>query len=184
MAKSKRDDLRFVFSAVVIALILMAIMHAFAPYLQEKQMQSEGQEAVRLVPLTADELQAMLSDGNPRMLVVYASWCGVCRTFLPDIVRLQREGRLDFLTPVFLSIDDVEPRLRIYLSKNGLAGSFTPYVLQGRRAAFSHALKETGARFQSRIPYVAFFRDGKMETDLEGAVSREEFLRLAESVKP
>lgn len=184
----RERDVRFLFNTVALALILMAIMHAFAPYLEEAQLRAEDKPPLfNTVPVTAQQMPSLMRNASakPTMLVMYASWCVVCRKLLPDLIAMKQDRRLDFLNTVFVSVDDVPPRLRKYLTRNNYDGNFTPYIMSnGDHRDISTTMASSGIRYQGKIPYVAFLdRNGRMVSDFVGYFPPQDVLAHASKVK-
>jgi thiol-disulfide isomerase/thioredoxin len=182
----RERDMRFLIQAIAVSFLLMALMQAFAPYLEEAQLRAEDKlPDIQTVPITAERLPGLVMNGKPTMLVVYASWCSVCRSLLPEIIALQNQRRLDFMNRLFVSIDDVPPHLRTYLARQGYGGAFTPYIMQyGDHRRIMDVLGKNGVRYEGKIPYVAFFnRQGNVVAHFAGLVTPDQFMALAEKAK-
>lgn len=123
--------------------------------------------------------------GKPVMLVVYASWCLPCRHTMPGLVQLIKLHKLDFVQPLFLSIDSEPEALASYLLHNDYYTSFEPYLIpMGEQRELAPALAPTGSRYSGKIPYVSFYnRQGKMVSDVLGEADQDTLLRAAAKVK-
>jgi len=164
--KTKKSSLQFIFNAVIIALVLMAIMHAFAPYMgltQDKLRHAQHvREQIRLIAPDEVEKRLKSPDGKPTVLVVYASWCKYCRQVMPQIVAVAERERqnVHFL---FLSRDREGLAFATYLVRNGFDLHVAPYVVDGPDAqALQDMLESRGVPYQGGIPFIAVFTpDGR-----------------------
>lgn len=178
----KKGDFKFVFNAFIVALVLMAIMHAFAPYVGLSKAKLADIESVRsaTAAIGPQELEKQLAAENskPTLLIVYASWCKYCRQTMPAIAEMMRSGELDMVNTVFLSRDRSNDDLALYLVRSGLNGLFTP--LREDRAESEHLislLQGKGARYDGGIPYMAFFdAKGRFLMDMGGVTDRNRLL--------
>lgn len=182
---------RFLFNAVGISLVIMAIILEFAPYIEVgdnpklEEIKAVEQTVQKVYPKKVSSLVAS-GEGKPVMLVLYASWCSYCGKLMPRILEAMQEHQLDHVKPIFVSMDS-QPRIfSKYLVRTQYYKSFQPIMLQ---ELFYNNLPEvmstTGSRFSGAIPYVGFFNSkGKMVAEIIGLVDKQEFLRVAQSVKP
>lgn len=159
--KTKKSGVQFIFNAFLIALVLMAIMHAFAPYMglsQDKLRQAKHvREQIRLMEPSEAVARLKSADGKPTVLVVYASWCKYCRQVMPEIVAVAESERQNahFL---FLSRDREGLEFATYLVRHGFDLHIAPYVLDGPDAQdFQDMLQARGIPYQGAIPFIAVF---------------------------
>jgi TonB family protein len=79
------------------------------------------------------------------LLTVWTSWCGVCRTQMPEMVKLQKELGPKGLAVVAVSADDDATAPRAYLKKlEGTAGPVTFKVLHDRARRVADGLNVRG----------------------------------------
>ena len=188
-AKLLRKDGFFLFNALGISLIITAIILEFAPYMEINNPQIEEIKAVEktLHKVYPKKVASLLSsgEGKPVMVVFYASWCSYCGRLLPRILSLMADHQLDNVRPIFLSMDSQPRVFSKYLVKTQYYKAFEPLMLQ---EVFYNNLPEimasTGSTFNGAIPYVGFFNSkGKMVAEISGLVDKQNFLKVAQSVK-
>lgn len=176
MLKKYHRDLRFAFNALLLALVIMAVLQAVAPFLKSPDPRQQEIDAYRqrIVPLPASDVAYMLTprDGKPVLLVLYASWCSYCRQTMPGVVDLLKNGRLDKVSPLFISLDYRAGDMASYLVHSGFTG-FTPYLLG--RGDMKEVLNQAGSGYRGQIPYIALF-------DQEGHRTREFFGSVNQAV--
>ena len=111
------------------------------------------------------------------MLMTYASWCGVCRASMPDVMEVLRETTADKrpYNVLMLSLDRKAEDMSRYLLKAGFTQDFTPYIFRPTGLhPLGDYLKKPGANFDSRIPYFAFFNaQGKLVHEVTGGMNKE-----------
>lgn len=189
MAKPWDKDLWFVMKSLVLALFIMFILKLAAPHIvppdpKDAEIASFARD---LKPLMAREVVDRLrrSDGKPTMLFVYASWCGACRSFMPDVVEVMEEGGLDHVETMFLSIDRKTGNLSRYLVRSGNYTRFTPYVVEPLSSVYlEDVLGVTGSSYNGTIPYIGFFdASGAVVAQSIGGVGTDRLLAMAGRVK-
>jgi thiol-disulfide isomerase/thioredoxin len=151
--------------------------------IETPQTQEFNKSIEFLTPLQIGE--ALQAKQKPTMLVVYASWCGYCKRMLPGVVELIRAGQLDFLAPVFVSLDTDARALSSYLVPRDFHKIMTPYVLKDHDIdGFEAFMKPSGSKFDGGIPYIAFFDPhGKLVEEFAGVVNKGELLNAAIKLK-
>jgi len=171
MEKKKPDSVKFVIYAVVWALLILALMHAYQPVIapdpREPEMQALMQNTVTLPP---EELrQRFATSEKPTFLFVYASWCGYCQQVLPHLLKLQDTGALAHVNPLFLSLDGDKRKLAKYLVHTEYADRFTPYIIpEWSGYAVKESLANLGGGFTGAIPYIALFDKEKLVAEISG----------------
>ena len=172
--------------AVVCALLVMALLHAFKPYYSDAPAADQtaiDALALKATTLSAQEVvQKITNSKQPTMLVVYASWCSYCRKAMPHIYELWQEKKLDHAQLLLVSVDSNLGTLAEYLLASGLDGMIAaPLVLeQNNSMLLSSVLQPMGARYSGGIPYIGFFTaDGTYVSDILGAGSKE---RIADAL--
>lgn len=183
-------DVQFVLNAFGIALLVLALMFAFLPYMEGgSEQDSKAYRAmdarIVVVPLEQVERFVRPKQGKPVMLVLYASWCPYCHVEIPTILEMMAEHSLDHLSPVFLSLDKQPRQLSKYLIRNGFDSVIDPYMVEDTLfGSLSDSLQVTGSRFKGAIPYVAFFdNDGKIVAELFGLVDKQMLLSVVNKLK-
>lgn len=176
----KQRDIRFVLHAVVWSALIMAALHAvnfmFVPL---DPVEAAIREQVReLKPIRASELRPLLKQPDkPTMLVIYASWCGICHQVMPQLSQLHGEGAFSGVDPVFLSIDRNFRDLGKYLVESGHTSMIaSPYVFKYSSVnMLNQVLTPLGSSFRGHIPYIAFFDpSGKAVAEFSGMVNKEQ----------
>ncbi|MGE3714795.1 MAG: TlpA family protein disulfide reductase [Alphaproteobacteria bacterium] len=158
----KRPDIWFVWNAVALALLALAVLHTIEPYIQpddpNKPKAMDYAAGIRLVE--ASEVPQLLKSDKPTLLVVYASWCDTCRKKMPHIVQLVRDGRLDHVNTVFLSLDKSAMQLAQYLLRTDIYRDIgTPYLHDQNLfdSGLVATMKTTGSQFKGAIPFTELF---------------------------
>jgi thiol-disulfide isomerase/thioredoxin len=180
-------DVSFVLKAVVYALLILAVLHAFKPVLAPDPRADEVKDfAYQITSMHAGDVIEKLQhvDGKPSMLVVYASWCGYCRRMMPDIVALMREQQFNHIHPVFLSVDKHFSELSSYLVHNDYHKLVTPYIIgDDETKHLATLLQSAGSGFDGNIPYLGIFDEhGRLVAEIEGVADKEGILRLLSRV--
>lgn len=188
MKQPTSRDFQFLFNAIVYGLLALAILQAYGPYFFPDPKAEDIKAFNRkIIPIHPAEIPPLLqrTDGKPTMLVIYASWCTWCRKTMPEIVALVRKHRLDYLSPLFISVDERSDQLASYLVHQDYAGGFTPYRVQSALAdGLPHALQRMGSQFEGGIPYIAFFdAQGKPVAEFLGMVDKDTLLKTAQQFK-
>lgn len=186
MAKKERSVFRIFFNIAMVALMIGAMVQAFAPYVGESGQEVKG-ENEQLITIKPEEVapMALNAGGKPVMLVVYASWCPYCREVMPGVAELIREHKLDRLKLIFLSVDTRQRALAAYLVAHNYQGLFTPYVIAPNLAGnLPEALRPTGSQFDGRIPFIGFYdSSGKPVARFPGMMDKNALLAAVEQLK-
>jgi len=184
--KPKKTDIDFVMRTFVYALLILAIMHAFRPYMSDSEAYTREQVedlARQTKGMTADDVGTYLSTSQrPTMLVIYASWCGYCKKIMPGIYSLWSDRKINGDQMLLLSRDTSVLPLSKYLLETGfdkMVGS--PIVVKGgSKSSLPAVLQKYGSSFDGGIPYIGFFAPGgTMTHELVGYASSGE---IAEAV--
>lgn len=184
-----RRNWAFMFNSLGFSIIVLAIFFEYSPYMD---VNNPRMEEIRVVEKTIKRvipkhvLRMLVSDdGRPVMAVFYASWCSFCATEMPVILETLEEHKLDWVKPVFISMDS-QPRVYSkYLVSTQYYKKFPPVMLQ---EIFYNNLAEvmstTGSSFNGAIPYIGFFDSrGKMVAEIFGLVDKQGLIKVAEAVK-
>ncbi len=191
MQKKYDKDLRFVFKAFVCAFVIMLVLHVVNFFIAVPDPKATEIKTVMhaVQPIRGSDVRGRLVDpsGKPVIVVVYASWCGICHRVLPELAKLSREGKLDGFQPIFLSVDHQFDSLAKYLVESGLRDVIhPPYVV--KQSAFNTlegALASAGVQYNRALPYMLFLdREGKAVAEITGATNRATLLKALEIAKP
>ena len=185
MNNKKPDDIKFLINTFSISVIIVAILVAFQPYLENEPRLEEVKQVERsLVTVKTEDLTRMVLSGGdkPVMFIGYASWCYYCRQVMPVVADMIRNHKLDNVKPVFVSLDEQPRKLSTYLVRNDYNKIFTPYVIdRGFLGGIKATMQSTGSSFTGTIPYIGFFdRDGKIRAESIGIVGERQILTMAE----
>lgn len=190
------SPVQFILKAFIVAAVVMWGLTTFVrPVAEENLEQSIPQAkvlefAASILPLSGEDTLARVEQAakakKPVMIVVYASWCSVCRAIMPEIIDVLREhdAKQRPYELIMLSLDRKSDDLSRYLIKNGLENDFMPYI---HRAVGSKILPDylarAGMKFDSRIPYFAFFgKDGKLAREVTGGMDKQQLREALKSV--
>lgn len=190
------SPVQFILKVFIVAAVVMWVLATFVQPVAEKHLeqtvpQSQVLEfAARIVPLSGEDTLARIAQAakakKPVMIVAYASWCGVCRTVMPELVEVLREydAQQRPYELIMLSLDRKADDLSRYLIMHGFESDFIPYI---HRAVGSRILPEylagAGMRFDSRIPYFAFIgKDGKLIREVTGGMDKQQLREALKSV--
>ena len=188
MQNNRPDDVKFLINAFSLAIIVVAILVTFQPYLENEPRIEEVRQVEQhfITPDIAELAQLTKSDGKkPVMLVAFASWCYYCRQVMPEIVGMMRNHEIDGITPVFISLDDEPRKLSRYLVHNEYNKSFNPYVIgRGHSGEITNVMQPSGSSFSGVIPYIGFFdKNGKISAQSIGVVDRQTLSLMVSKVK-
>jgi len=169
------------FNALILLVLAVAIYLSFKPYIETSEFRLDEVREMdsKISPVSAENVVEMLrGNDRPVMLVVYASWCPICRQLMPEVTGLMQEGRLERVIPVFLSVDAQPRELGKYLVYQDYHRLFAPYIIeQTLLNRLPAALQATGSHFNGGIPYVGFFdSEGKMLSEYSGLMTKETLL--------
>lgn len=140
-----------------------------------------------IISLSATEIAKKLENNNGKatLMVFYASWCSYCKQLIPDILSLQKEGKLDNVELFFLSVDKDKTELAGYLLKHSYDNFFTPYILErnGEEALESMLMKK-GHLYSGGLPYTVIFDNkGNVSSAIRGLTSKKNILDKVAQVK-
>ena len=167
---------------VVFSLMVMALLHAFTPYLSDSKAAVSRVEIEDLARqtqmMTPDEVVLQLKQASrPTMLVVYASWCHYCRQLMPSIYQLWNEKKIAGDQMLLVSLDEQFNELATYLLENRFNRMLgVPIMIKAdNKSALRIALNPLGASFSGGIPYIGFFgKGGQMIDEIHGAVEKND----------
>jgi len=189
LEKISPKDIQFVFNAIIISLVVMALLFTFKPYMGNDPLLAEIKQMDKsIITVSPRDLDRIVqsSTGKPVMLFMYASWCGYCKQVMPMLVQMVHNHELDQIEPVFLSVDEQPRSLSKYLVYKGYSNAFTPYRLD-RDFSFrgmSSFVMESGSHYQGSIPYIGFFnREGKLISDASGVVEEQDVLGVVKRIQ-
>lgn len=172
-------DINFALNALLLALVIMAVIHAIAPIAfpppdRSKEVQAYLKE---VTPIRPRDLEHMLhtKDGKPSMMVVYATWCSYCRKLLPEAISLLDSKEMQGVQPIFLALDEKPEDVSKYIINHQYEGRYKPYIIkQGTTQELLGVMSVTNSNFAGHIPYVGFFgSDGKLVAETFGMVDKE-----------
>lgn len=178
----KPSDIEFLMRAVVFSLMVMALLHAFTPYISDSKAavsRAEVEDLARQTRLmTPEEVITYLQQSTrPTMVVVYASWCRYCKELMPHIQELWSEGKIPGDQMLLISLDEHLDKLSTYLLENRFKEMLgVPIVINSPdKSDLAKALKPLGSSFTGGIPYIGFFgANAKVLEEIHGAVGKSE----------
>lgn len=137
--------------------------------------------AKQLPVLSVSQIVEKLESGHnkPTLMVIYASWCGVCKKVLPRIYALKKEGSLENINLLFISVDEDKEALSRYVMQHNYTWLFEPYVIEkGGAHNLMNMLALRGLDFKLAVPYLAMFdSEGKAITTIRhGGGATKSFL--------
>lgn len=186
--KKKKSGGWFVLNTIAIALLVMAAMHEFAPYFRKTYPNTPQvmEYAATIQTVAPNQVVDLLAsdNGKPSLMVVYASWCGTCRLKMPGIIDMMRDGSLDHVNVVFISMDRELMKLSAYLVGTGFYKEVTPYFFRGYLGGpgLSDVLKSKGSSFVGSIPFMELYSpEGKALTFIPHFASKEAILKATKT---
>lgn len=183
-----KKDVVFVFRALVYALLLLALIHTFAPKGPSAQFEVNALEVEALSTkaniISAESIEPLIKQAKtPTVVMVYASWCGYCKKIMPSIIEQQQTKRSQPVTFVFISVDRKLSDLSEYIIGHGYQKNITPlYVAKDNPEP---ALQAMGATFTGAIPYIGFFDNtGTLQKEYSGMASVSEIKEAIAAIMP
>lgn len=178
----KPSDVDFLMRTAVFALMVLALLHAFQPYLSDSEAANPRQIATTargMKSITATDIAKQIAESRkPTMLVVYASWCSYCKQLMPSIHEIWKENKLGAFQLLFISVDEQNYQLASYIMGNDFTTMIgTPPLVYSKDDALKIAdvLSPLGATYKGGIPYIGFFAPGgKIIGELQGLVDKDE----------
>lgn len=177
----KKTDIDFLMRTLIYALLFLAIIHAFRPYLSDSEAQLTPQNVEELARQTKsmapeDVASYLQTSARPTMLVVYASWCAYCKKMMPQIYSLWQDRKINGDQMLVVSRDSSVYSLSKYLLSSDLNKMLgTPIILKNGAASLTAALRPLGSGFDGGIPYIGFFdAGGKLEDEIMGYTSKSD----------
>ncbi len=178
----KPTDIEFLMRVIVFSLMLLALLHAFKPYLTDSTAavsRAEMEDLARQANvMTPEEVVSYLKQSTrPTMLVVYASWCQYCKRLMPSVYELWSEGKIPGDQMLVVSLDENVTDLATYILENHFNKMLgVPITIKmDNKSALRTALKPLRASFSGGIPYIGFFgKGGRVLDEIRGAVEKNE----------
>jgi len=135
-----------------------------------------------VIPVTAAEFRRVITAARAKAVLVnvWATWCGPCREELPDLVRLERDGRAAGLKVLLVSADSESdlPQVKRFLAQHGVC--FPTYFKAQKDMEFINGLDP---RWSGALPATFIFdNQGKLVNRLEGKATYAEFVALIQPV--
>lgn len=187
----KPGDTQFMFRAIIISLLVMAILHAYTPYITDTKA-AVSREQVEAYAAQAKFIEPEAVSGflkqseKPSMVFIYASWCTYCRSMMPIIHELWQRGDIDGSRLLLLSLDTSATDLSNYLLENRYAEmAGVPLMVRARQKdALKATLAGFGSGFTGGIPYTGIFAPGGMlRREVQGAVSKDSVIDQLQYLK-
>jgi len=186
----KKTDIDFLMRTIVYALILVAILHAFKPYLSDSKagLTSENVEelARQTKSMTPEDVASYLQNSQrPTMLVVYASWCGYCKKLMPHIYSLWQDRKINGDQMLVVSRDSSLISLSKYLLTSDMTRMLgNPIVMKAGSTSFGAALHPLGSGYDGGIHYIGIFAPGgRLKYEIMGYTSIRELENALEHLK-
>lgn len=185
--EKKRDDIKFLFNALALGLVVIAIIVVFHPYMvDDPRLEEVKQVEGKFLTIKPEDMPKLVqaSGDKPVIMMLYATWCYYCRQLMPVIIQLMRDRELDGFTPIFISMDTEPRKLSRYLVHRDFYHYFRPYVLEMRPFnRYEGYMRPMGSSFTGTIPYVAFFKNGRMVVEVNKVVGRDYMLAMIARAK-
>jgi thiol-disulfide isomerase/thioredoxin len=186
MVKKKPDNVKFLIHAVLWTFLISALIQAYVPLLLPKIPEETMQTVInRMAELSPQAVTEKLTVAEkPVLLFVYASWCSYCREALPELLKIQEEGKMKGVEPIFLSIDEDRRKLAAYLIRSHYTERFTSYVMAPDQKGWPliRALEGLSSHYNGGLPYIALFRNGKPDFELSGGPDETDLQNLLHRV--
>lgn len=137
------------------------------------------EHGIRTIPVSEIIAKTELKDGKKTLMVIYTSWCGYCKTLIPNIFSLKKEGKLENTNLVFISIDKDKFELAKYLLEHDYDKFFTPYIVEKDAPdALENLILSKGHYYDGGIPYTIIFNDeGKILSTTRGTMDKEQLFK-------
>jgi len=171
----KKTDIDFIMRSFVYALLILALLNAFQPYMADSKAEMTNAQVESLTrqtkSITAEEVTTYLeTSGRPTMVVIYASWCGYCKKVMPGIYSLWKDRKINGDQMLLISRDSSAFSLSKYILSSGFGSMMgSPVILKTSKTSLSLALRPFGSSFDGGIPYIGFFAPGgQMSSEIMG----------------
>ena len=143
----------------------------------QKGQKAAGAAGPSVTRIDVEGLKALLkTDGKPRLINFWATWCDPCREEFPELVKIDAEykGKIDFITVSLDDVGDIGTAVPKFLLQ--MKATMPAYLLNAsdEDAAIS-AIAKISSEFQGNLPFtillkpngeLAYSRAGKIRPDL------------------
>lgn len=179
-------DLRFVVKAGAVALALTgALLLFFQKAVPETPLEKRVNAiSTRSFALPPEEVVALATQKSRSLVVIYASWCGHCRRLIPALIELDDDDTLLGTSPIMLSLDRKPRDWLRYLAQFDRF-PFIPYRLTyGDNDKLVKQLNEAGSRYNSTIPHLSLFEDGKLIAEMRSFTHKDALKQFIQTEAP
>jgi len=105
--------------------------------------------------IDVDGLKTLLkTDGKPRLINFWATWCDPCREEFPELVKLDGiyKGRIDFISVSLDDVEDIATAVPKFLT--GMRSTMPPYLLHtADEDAAIAAISSVSSDFHGSLPF-------------------------------
>lgn len=146
------------------------------------------QEAVnfssRLQDITSKQIADSLNSGKPTLIVMYTSWCGYCKRLLPNITGLKKEGKIEDINLLLISVDKERDKASKYILEHSYDKIFTPYIMASKdEDDLKNIIKSKNGNYTRAIPYTLFFdSNGNLLEENVGIINKKMLLSKIEKM--
>ena len=123
------------------------------------------------------------SNGKPTLMVLYTSWCGYCKILMPNISTLKKEGKIEGINLLLISVDKERNKASKYKLEHNYDKVFTPYIMASEdEEDLKNIIKNKNGNYTRAIPYALFFDShGNLLEETIGIINKKMLLSKLEN---